>query len=208
MLILPEQRLVFFAIPKTGSTAYQQALVGHVDLALQTSPERKHMNVRQFNRLMAPALGRKYAQSLERFAVMRYPLDRIRSWYRYRTRLPANWARSTATMTFSDFVEAYLSPEPPEFAAIGDQWTFTNTPEGRVGIDHLFAIEYPETLHAFIAERTGALGEVPKKNVSPDAPTDIGEDLAAALREAYAEEYALYDSVADGDGYLFTDRSV
>ncbi|MEO0992152.1 MAG: sulfotransferase family 2 domain-containing protein [Pseudomonadota bacterium] len=206
MLIFPEQKLVFFAIPKTGSTAYQQLLMNNVDLAFQSTSDRKHMNVRQFERRMVPSLGRGLAGRLQRFAVMRHPLERMRSWYRYRTRLPVTAHRSTAGISFTKFIEAYLSDEPPEFAALGDQWLFVKTADDLVGIDHLFAIERPALLKSFLADRFGTLPDSARTNVSPEASTDLGADLTSALRAAHEREYALYDMLMEEGGYLHSPR--
>ena len=82
MLVFSEQNLVLFAVPKTGSTAMEVALKPWADIAFYK--QRKHTPVGRYQRKVAPFLREAYSLTPETMAVIRAPLEHLRSWYRYR----------------------------------------------------------------------------------------------------------------------------
>lgn len=86
MLVFLKHNLVFFAVPKTGTTSYQAALKGKADIIMRGAPAVKHLNMRKYERSFGPFLNKAFNLTPERMAVMRDPLDLMRSWYKYRSR--------------------------------------------------------------------------------------------------------------------------
>ena len=93
MLILSQNGLVYLATPKTGSTAVEQTLGNLADIRF--SRRRKHQNARFYHNRVAPFLKASLSETNEVIAVIREPMDWLRSWYRYRVRLPKDNPRST-----------------------------------------------------------------------------------------------------------------
>jgi hypothetical protein len=134
-------------------------------------------------------------------------LERLRSWYKYRRRLAKSDPNSTVSLSFSDFVEAVIEPDPPPCADVGDQSVFTSTNDGSLGINHLFLVEAPAPFHAFLRDQFGDLPEFDRRNESPPANTLIPPALEERLHQARALEFDLYDRVQRAGGYLFTPLS-
>ncbi|MYM57181.1 hypothetical protein [Thalassovita mangrovi] len=203
MLVFVDANLVLFAVPKTGSTAYHMALKGQATISFAGKPAYKHMALRKYERHFGPFLKDAYGIEPERVAVMREPVEQIRSWYRYRSRpTPRKEKGVLGGMSFDDFVAAVIAPKPPEFAKIGSQLTFLSSDDGAVRVDHLFAYERPLLLRQFLTERLGKDFETRPKNVSPQIDAPLSAEMEAALRQARAEEFALYDRIVTAGGHL------
>ena len=107
MLVFVDANIVLFAVPKTGSTAYHMALRGKADISLANKAGLKHMTARKYDRDFGPYLAQAHGLTPERVAVMRDPLEQLRSWYRYRQDPKRKGAgNSAAGLSFDDFVLA------------------------------------------------------------------------------------------------------
>ncbi len=203
MLIFAEQKLAFLAVPKTGTTAFEMALRPRADIIF--AKRRKHLTAMRFHNKVAPFLADTFGLTVEPMAVMRDPIEQIRSWYRYRSG-PRQQGTPTSTegCSFDDFVRAVISDDPPAFAGIGSQFNFVTSARGEVLVHHLFAYEAPTVFHAFLADRFGEEVTFKQKNVSPHADAPLSDAVEAALRAARADEFALYDRVQRAGGHLVT----
>ena len=189
MLIFWKTRLAILAVPKTGTTAIEQALAPMADAAILNPPGLKHCTVRKYRRELSDFFEQKGRRPLELVAVMREPVSWLGSWYRYRSRPELDGQpNSTAGMDFDSFVEAYLSESPPDFARIGAQATFL---EG--GVDHLFRYDRQSALLEFLQERLGGEIVLPRANVSPDGVTTVSPRLRARLKQERADDFALWE---------------
>lgn len=194
MLVFSEQNLVLFSVPKTGSTAMEVALKPWADIAFYK--HRKHTPVGRYQRKIAPFLAQAYDLHPETMAVIREPLEHLRSWYRYRA--------ETLPTAFDGFVQAVLSDSPPPFARIGTQLDFLTDAKGRSGITHLFAYEAQPVLRDWLSQRMQSEIILKPQNVSKPAPTEISDQTRAAFNTAYAPEIALHAQVAAAGGHLHT----
>jgi hypothetical protein len=192
MLVFSAQNLVLFSVPKTGSTAMEVALKPWADIAFYK--QRKHTPVSRYQRKIAPFLRAAYALEPETMAVIRAPLEHLRSWYRYRA--------TTVGVDFDGFVQAVLSPTPPDWARVGSQLNFLTDGQGTLGITHLFAYEAQPILRQWLSTRMGEEITFKPQNVSPPAPTPISHATNAAFIDAYAEEIALHARVTAANGHL------
>lgn len=206
MLIFFDQNLVFFAVPKTGTTAYEAALRARADIIFRKRPALKHINARKFDRQLAPYLAKAHGLAPERMAVLRHPLDQLRSWYKYRHKPSLiGTPNSTRGISFPDFVSAHLQEEPPDFASVGRQHRFVTSPKGDLRIDHLFAVESPLALHEFLADRFGKPVKVPVRNVSPKIEIDpLPADLMQRYEAERAPDLELHEQVLSSGGHLHT----
>ncbi|WP_375569193.1 hypothetical protein ABWH93_15210 [Seohaeicola saemankumensis] len=205
MLVFAAANLVLFAVPKTGSTAYHLALRGKADIVLAGRAAIKHMTARKYDRHFAPYLAQAHGLTPERVAVIRDPLEQVRSWYRYRQRPDtAGRPNSAAGLSFDEFVLASLQDDPPPYARLGNQLAFVSDRQGTIRIDHLFAYERPVVFRQFLSDRLGFEVKTNQKNVSPPAPTPISPQVEARLRAARTDEFALHDSILAAGGHLVT----
>lgn len=192
MLVFWKQRLVILATPKTGTTAIETALESLASVVIQHPPQLKHTPVRRYRRFLAPYLKSAANEDFTVVAMMREPVDWLGSWYRYRTREAIiDTARSTAAMSFDDFVQGYLERPQPEYADIGSQSIFLQGGDGP-GVDRIFRYEDIGTLIAFLEDRLNCEIILPRLNVSPAGSTTLSPATEARLRADCAADFALY----------------
>ena len=197
MLIFFEQKLVFLAVPKTGTTGIEAGLKGYADIVYRRRPALKHTPARKFNNTIAPYLKDVHKLEAETFAVIRDPVDQLRSWFKYRHKPSLDGTpKSTKGISFDDFVQSFLSKDPPPFAKLGTQWRFLSGRNGQVLVDHLFAYEKPLALHDFLQERFHDSPILPVKNASPvGIDTSLSGETEALLRQRLAPDFALHQEV-------------
>lgn len=196
MLVFWDQRLVFLATPKAGSTALASALESLAAVSIQRPPVLKHTTARRYHRFVGPYLKAASGKTFTTVALMREPFDWLGSWYRFRRREDVLDARMrTAGMEFDAFARAYCQRPQPGFANVGSQARFL-APEGRPAVDRIFRYERMDQLVAFLEERLDCALVLPRLNVSPPADVSLTEETKAMLRTTMAADLALYDSLS------------
>ena len=197
MLLFWKAKLVVLAVPKTGTTALEEALLPHADAAILNPPEKKHVTARRWRAQLAPFFENKGARRLETMAVIREPVDWLKSWHRYRARPEiAGSPASTASVDFDRFVEGWLSDPEPEFARVGRQSRFVSDASGAVIVDHLFRYEALDEAVAFLKQRLNQPLDLPRRNVSPPADVSLSPGLEKRLRREAAVDFALWESLS------------
>lgn len=201
MLVLEKAGLVFLANPKTATQALRAMLARHA-IPVPGNTGGRHVNARLYARRWAHRVTEAIGRPAETVAVMREPLAHLESWYRYRQR-PALRGHENAThgLSFAEFIEALLSPDPPPFARIGRQDRFLGFLEEDVPpVDYIFDFDRLDLLVLFLSDRLGTYLTLPVRNVSPPADPallDLPPELLARLKQAHASEFDLYERVAD-----------
>lgn len=184
---------VFLSMPKAGSTALQRHFSKHAQILFRQPPGMKHMSAATFENVMAPWLERfgHPRSSYETMCLVRHPVDRAQSWWRYRSRPEVSAAKSTEETTFARFAEQLVSGEVP----LGTSWNFVTTMDGTVLVDRMYRFEHLADGAEWMAERLGIdppqLGRV---NVSPTRELDVDPGVRAMLEAHYADDVRLYES--------------
>jgi len=195
MLVFWKARLVLLAVPKTGTTALEQALLPHADAAIVNPPQHKHCTVRRYRAQLQKFFEQHGQRPLEIMAVVREPVDWLGSWYRYRHRDDlVGHPNSTRGISFDDFVSEFAKGKPAPFAAVGTQAKFLLDPEGRIGVDHLFRYEAQDRLLAFLSERLNMAITLPRLNVSPAVALALGPEAEARLRRKCPAEFEVWEA--------------
>ncbi|MEM8582048.1 MAG: gamma-glutamyl kinase [Pseudomonadota bacterium] len=204
MLVFHNQALVILSIPKTGNTALESALAPHASLAVLGPPDVRHMPWRVYRNSWVRFLEAQFGRKFETLAVVRDPLDRMRSWYRYRARPQFDGSKmSTAEMSFDAFIDASLQENPPPVARIWTQDKFVSSKVDEVRVTHLFDYAQMDQLVRWLSDKLAREITLSRENVSPSRPTPLSPSLESALRSDRASEFALYTRVAQA-GYLKT----
>lgn len=204
MLVFWHQQLTMLATPKTGTTAIEAALESMAHLAIQRPPQLKHATVRKYHRFIGPWLESAAGRPFTVIATMREPLDWLGSWYRYRQRDDIGEERkSTAGMSFDQFVRIYCTDAPPAAVAVGSQANFLAPKvdkNGEKGLDRLFRYERIDDLINFLEDRLNCEIILPRLNVSPQASLELDPTTEAKLRRHAAADFELYDRLCQASG--------
>lgn len=198
MLIGVRKRFVFVANTKTASTSIEHALAEHAEIMRGGSPERKHIRLSQ--------IGPEYwflfshpkfpPDTFFRFGVMREPLSWIDSWFRYRRGNKVD-APLPPDMSFEDFWRARDWNTQRADGTKYLQSSFFTGPGGGVLADVIIPYERMNDYLPEIFELLNVRHALPRKNVSAVRETGdpLSPSLLAEMRDFYAADYALYDSL-------------
>ncbi|MEZ5779628.1 MAG: hypothetical protein R3E44_14830 [Paracoccaceae bacterium] len=195
MLVFWKERLVYLATPKTGSTAIEAALESLASVVIQRPPELKHTSVSRYWQFLAPYLEKAAAEDFMVVAMMREPIGWLGSWYRYRQRegVPRP-ERRTNDISFTTFVEGYLSTPQPAYADVGCQSAFLAPGKGP-GVDRIFRYEEIGAFVHFLEDRLDCEITLPRLNVSPEGSTELAPETEARLRKAYRRDFELHEAL-------------
>ncbi len=186
MLIFWEQRLVFLATPKAGSTAIEVALEPLASLAVQRPPEMKHVDAARFRRHIQPWLGEVVTEDFTIIALMREPVEWLRSWYRFHLRDDD----AGPDDGFEDFAHRYIAAPHSVTKGIGSQSAFLGGAAPMV--DRIFRYEDIDAFTNFLDDRLGCEVVLPRINVPPAADVTLSAATEAALRHALHDDITLY----------------
>jgi hypothetical protein len=197
MLVFRDARLVYLATPRTGSTAIEAALAPQAALAALRPPLMKHTSVRRYRRFVGPYLAAAAKAEFEVVAQMREPRDWLASWYRFRGRPEGvEPEKSTAGVSFDDFVNAWCDDDPPAFARVGSQARFL-APENGARVDRLYRYEDMAAFLAYLSGRLGQRVQAERLNAAPPAgDLSLRPATEARLRAVAAADFALYATLA------------
>ena len=196
MLIFWDQRLVFLATPKAGSTAVEMALDPLAAVSMPRPDPLKHMAARDYAAHLAPYLHSASGEHFTTVALMRHPLDWLRSWYRFMQRDELDTTQiDSPNQSFEQFIETYLSDQAHRFAGIGKQTDYLTDENGGLLIDRLFRYEDMDSLVRFLEDRLDCAITLPRVNVPPSVETKLRPETEIRLREFLADDFRLYGTI-------------
>lgn len=196
MLIFWDQRLVFLATPKAGSSAVEVALDSLAAVSVTRPEPLKHMSARDFATHLAPYITSQAGEPFTTVALMREPIDWLRSWYRFVLRddfedpdHPLNG------LSFEMFVQDFISMTPPKHARILRQHEFLTDATGTPVVDRIFRYEAMDDFVHFLEDMLDCAITLPRVNVPPAVETRLSRETEQRLREAMSDDFALYQSL-------------
>ncbi len=194
MMIFLKEKLVFLATPKTASTSIEMAFGSGCDIRLARTPNAKHTPYRKYKRMLEPFVMTFTKDEPDTVAVIREPVDWLGSWYRYRGREEiSGTTNSTVGVSFDQFVAAYLSDTPPDYARVGSQAKFLSDKDNELGVSYLFCYEDMAGMMRFMQNRLGRSVTLGHANTSPKADLSLSKALLAELRNVYSKDFELYE---------------
>ncbi|MFV1876880.1 gamma-glutamyl kinase [Nioella sp.] len=200
MLVFWKQRIVLLAVPKTGTTALEQALLPHASAAILDPPGQKHVSAQGYRNRLSNFFEQRGKRPMELVAVMREPVDWLGSWYRYRSRPQLDGKpNSTAGLSFDAFVEAWLRDDKPAYSEVGSQANFLTDDQGKLAVDRLYRYDRIASLVRFMEDRLDTSLDISRANVSPKGPVELSDAMRNRLMREAAAEFALWDSLSGQD---------
>lgn len=197
MLIFWDQRLIFLATPKAGSSAVEAALEPLAAVAMQRPAALKHMSAQDFQAHMLPWLEARAGAPFTTVALMREPIGWLRSWYRFRNRDdfedPDHPMRG---LSFEAFARDYMADPRPPHADIGSQSAILCGANGAPLVDRIFRYENIDGFVHFLEDRLDCAITLPRVNVPPAADVKLSRETETALERAMATDFALYRALA------------
>ena len=181
-----DRGFVFLSMPKAGSTVLQKHFARHAMILFRQPPGMKHMSAVTFEAVLAPWLERygHPRDSYETMCLVRHPLDRAVSWWKYRARPEAqgqpNW---TGDLSFAEFADRLVGGDVP----LGTSSNFVTDAEGAVIVDRMYRYEHLDAATAWMSERLGIAAPVLEPtNVSPAREGEMDAATRARLEEHFA----------------------
>ncbi|WP_186514213.1 sulfotransferase family 2 domain-containing protein [Synechococcus sp. A15-44] len=171
-IVNSELGIVFLCTAKVASTSLEKALENLS--GSERIPGGKHMGLRNFTKKSLPMLEHKYPHAkFTSFCIVREPLERLNSWWRYRARLHAEHKNSTAGMPFIEFVESHLEylngnkTSAKSNVQFSPQTKWVLDSRNKYVTDKVFAVEKFEEVEEFLQSRTSEVVRIRRRNVSP-----------------------------------------
>lgn len=190
MLVFWDQRLVFLATPKAGSTAVAAALEPVAAVSLQRPDVLKHTTVGGYATHVAPFLRAAAGAPFAAVALIRHPKAWLGSWYRQGQREGSD--HPTQGISFDAFVRDWCADMPPAHADFGTQSAFLAPgPQGQ-WLDRLFRYEDIDSFVLYLEEKLEFEIILPRLNVSPPGDLALSQDTETLLVHRAAADFALY----------------
>ena len=204
MLISKKFDFVFLSMQKCASNSIEAALHPHSDIILSVNPF-KHTNYRKYSKFLQPYLEEMAGiGDAETICLVREPVSWLNSWYRFRSR-PAlrnpqhrNHRNSTYHVSFDEFIEQYMTSNPPSYANVGTQYDFARNDAGSIGVDTIFCYERLDQFLSYMHKKTGAALRLDHINRSPNPVNTLSADLGNRLRQYIPDDFGLYEKARQG----------
>jgi hypothetical protein len=194
MMAMTAAGFVLLSMPKAGSTALQKHFSRHAEVLFRQPPGMKHMSAATFENTMAPWFDRfgRPRSSYETVCLVRHPVDRAHSWWRYRSRPSASREKSTRDVSFGEFAEQLVGGDLP----LGTAWNFVTTMQGEVLVDRVYRYDNLAAAAGWMAERLGIdPPALDRSNVSPVREGGaIDPGVRTLLEQHYADDVSLWEA--------------
>lgn len=188
------RNLIFVHVPRVAGTSISHALYG---------PATTHHHSARYFRAVDPGFFARAGS----FALLRDPFDHFASAFGFLRaqgasdcRLSKVFAEETAHIRSVDDYLAYLEARGPldlDFVMRPQSWFVSDLRTGRPLVKNLFLYGEDNALLASYLHSYGA-GSVPWLNRGRRAPLDLDARQRARIREFYAADFALIESVRAG----------
>ncbi|WP_339107092.1 hypothetical protein [Thioclava sp. GXIMD4216] len=194
MLIFWDQKLVFLATPKAGSTAIETALEPLASVSMQRPDVLKHMTAMDFQKHLKPYLCANSSSPFTTVALIRHPVEWLRSWYRFLLRdgfdLPDHPLHNRS---FEEFALDYMQAPCPPHAKLQKQSDFLTDTAGNLLVDRLYRYEDIGNFLQFLEDRLRFEISLPRINVPPTVDTKLSAPVEARLVAFMKDDFRLYD---------------
>lgn len=202
MLIDIDHGFAFFCNRKCASHSIHKALEPHASIVMSNkSPDLYHINYRDYDKYILPVVRLNSNVDIETVAIIREPVDRVMSIYRYRKRGGIQnpnsplYKYSTHNISFEEFVDAACSSNPPPFAKLMPQHEFVMDKSGSVKIDRLFKFDKIDCFVSYIDSKMGLTIDLEQLNESQYPMWKIDYKARHKLEKLLLRDLEIYESI-------------
>ncbi|MBN2741280.1 MAG: hypothetical protein JXR35_10295, partial [Rhodobacteraceae bacterium] len=172
------------------------ALEPLADVAIQRPADLKHTSAQDFQGHLAPYLAQKSGEMFTTVALMRQPIDWLRSWYRFRLRDDDEDPQHPMIgRTFEQFAQDYMATPRPAHANLSSQSEFLCDAAGTCAVDTIFRYDQIDRFVHFLEDQLDFAITLPRVNVPPAVDVTLSEQTQTALIQAMARDFTLYNSL-------------
>jgi len=195
--------IAFLCMPKCASTSIEKAIQPFCNINFSGHPKLKHINAQLFSETIFSAHKKLLPNvEIESFSLIRDPLERMESRYRYKTRDEIknpnhpNHRNYTGGMSYNEYIKEYISEgKRKPFANLASQYDFLTMTNGEIGVDHIMPMNRLDLVADFLSKKIGREIEIPHENISPKFSTSLDHELEKQLRQYLAEEIVMYEFI-------------
>ena len=195
-------------MPKTGTTSIERALGKDASIKLSGTGDNglKHINSRKFNKWNRTLRKEFPNQKFVSCCVIREPLDRLKSWYRYKSRDELkNKKRYVGNLTF----EKYLNTLCDKIEKKSTRYSLNTLSRflifrEKINVDRIFPYEKIEEFTDFLSLKLNKEIKLPRKNVSPQISSSklqVSEETLKRLNPFISLDLNLYNKILEIGSY-------
>ena len=208
MLIFVNQGLIVYAMPKTGTTSIDRAIGRNASIKLSGTGDNglKHINSKKFIKWRRTLRKEFPKQTFISCCVMREPLDRLNSWYRYRSREEIkNKENYVGNLTFDEYLNKICDDNERKSSRynLNSQSRFIISKK-KVGIDRIFPYLKINEFTDFISLKLNKKIKLPRKNISPkisSSKLEVSKETLKRLNPYISLDVNLYNEILKMGSY-------
>jgi hypothetical protein len=197
MLASVDRKFVLLSNPKSGSTALEAAYTKFAEFKVNGNPKWKHINYKRFKTIFGDFFESRQCTI---YVVVRHPIDRVYSWYRYRSRSKIknpnhrSYGRYTGNISFQEFVNRWGTKNPSGNFFSNSQRSFICDKDGNIPNISIYRYEDIARLNDRLSTHVGQPVVLPRVNQSPKPAADL--DLTSIdWPNRMREELKFYETI-------------
>ena len=179
MLVSLKHQFAFFSNPKCATTSIEKYLAKHCEVSINSTKHGKHTKPRNFKELNLFLERECNVVSIKKICTARDPVDKIISWYTYRSRPKLKRIRPDRYLgntDFRDFCRAQMRKCPLNF--------FYDSSKNDFDVDFVVPIQHLKSLEIFFQNTLKSNQQLSRSNTSRAKNTDkISHYKQIALEE-------------------------
>ena len=199
MLVSLKHQFAFFSNPKCATTSIENYLKDHCEISINSTKLGKHFKPKNFKKLERVLKKEFKIGDIAKICTARHPVEKIISWYTYRSRPQLKTRKPDRYLGNTDFRS--FCAEKMQHSALN---FFYEQKRKVYYVDYVVPIEHMPRLESFFSDTLGLNSKLPRKNTSKASPKkdilDYREIAAIELRKAskdFVKSVEKYNEILD-----------
>ena len=199
MLVSLKHQFIFFSNPKCATTSIEEYISKYCEISITSTKLGKHIKPKKFKKLESLLKKECNIDNFTKICTARHPIDKIISWYIYRSRPGLKTRKPDRYLGNTDFRN--FCAEKMQHSALN---FFYEQKRNVYYVDYVVPIEHLARLERFFSITFGLSSKLPRKNTSKAIPkediSDYREIAAVELRKAskdFVKSVEKYNEILD-----------